>query len=75
MNDVREKKAVLIDGFKGASIGIKTTEDCIQFWAENLGELVTNPLVTDNGETVGDRNRAELHKMLNDWLNNSWRNT
>jgi hypothetical protein len=72
MNEVREKKIVLIDGFKGASIGIKTTQEYIQFWSEDLGALVTNPLVTDTGETVGDRNRAQLHTLLNEWLDKTW---
>jgi hypothetical protein len=30
--------------------------------------LVKNPQTTDNGKTVGERNREEFHKRLDAWL-------
>ena len=63
---------VLIDGFESRSlgnIGIKITEERIEFSSKNgFGRLLTNPLKTDNGQTVGERNRTYLHEKLDAWL-------
>jgi hypothetical protein len=34
--------------------------------------IVRNDLVTDDGRTVGERQRAELHAMLDHWLDGTW---
>jgi len=34
--------------------------------------LVRNPDITDNGKTVGERNREEFHKRLDAWLDGTW---
>jgi len=33
---------------------------------------LTNPRKTDNGQTVGERNRAALHRRLDAWLDGTW---
>jgi hypothetical protein len=71
-----EKEEALIDGFAMPTcmIGIKLSNQRIEFIAENgFGNLLTNPLKTDNGLTVGERNRAGLHRRLDAWLDGIWR--
>jgi hypothetical protein len=63
---------VLFDGYSEPvrTIGVRTDGDAIMFFCHlDSGTLLTNPLVTDNGMTLGDRNRALLLNMLNEWLN------
>jgi hypothetical protein len=36
-----------------------------------FGKLANNPLKTTNGFTVGQRNRAFLHTLLDAWIDNS----
>ena len=52
------------------AIGIKTTEERIEFSSGvfGLGRWLMDPSVTDNGQTVGERNRAHLHEKLDAWL-------
>ena len=62
-------------GFLGptAAIGVKTSKEKIEFSADTgFGNLLTNPLKTDNGQTVGERNRAWLHAQLDAWLDNTF---
>lgn len=63
---------VMLSGFVRpiGAIGIKTTEGKIEFSSGifGLGRWLTDPLVTDNGQTVGERNRAYLHEKLDAWL-------
>lgn len=56
------------------AIGIKTTEEKIEFSSGilGLGRWLTDPLMTDNGQTVGERNRAYLHEKLDAWLNKTY---
>jgi hypothetical protein len=77
---MNEKDEALIDGFRFSqggkmyAVGIKTSDKRIEFNAEDgFGSLLTNPLKTDNGLTVGERNRAALHRRLDAWLDGTWR--
>ena len=73
------KEEALIDGFmfpqrgKMYAVGIKTSDKRIEFSVEDgFGTLMTNPRKTDNGLTVGERNRASLHRRLDAWLDGTW---
>jgi hypothetical protein len=70
------KEEVLIDGFESrpiGDIGIKTSAERIEFSSDTgFGKLLTNPLKTDNGQTVGERNRAWLHAKLDEWLDGNF---
>jgi hypothetical protein len=69
------KEEALVDGFVSplCVVGIKTSDERIEFIAEKgFGKLMTNPLKTDNGLTVGERNRALLHRRLDAWLDGTW---
>jgi len=70
------KEEVLVDGFESraiGAIGIKTTEERIEFSSDTgFGKLLTNPLKTDNGQTIGERNRSYLHAQLDAWLNKTF---
>jgi hypothetical protein len=74
---VREKTVVLADGYEKpitSVLEIRTSEHRLTFSAwSGFGSLLTKELVTDNGQTVGERNRAALHTMLDEWLDNTWR--
>lgn len=66
-----------IDGYSTSAgnghIAIKVNNQFIQFNADKgFGTLITNPLKTDNGMTVGERNRAALHRRLDAWLDGTW---
>ena len=64
------KEEVLVDGFSEiiGAISIKTSEKKIEFVSDTgFGILLTNPLNTDNGQTIGERNRAWLHARLDAW--------
>ena len=66
---------VLVDGFESrpfGAIGIKIAKEKIEFFSNGFGRLLTNPLVTDNRQTIGDRNRAYLHAKLDAWLNKTF---
>jgi hypothetical protein len=66
---------LFISGFESpiGSIGIKINMDRIEFSSDNgFGNLLTNPLKTDNGLTVGERKRAELHARLDSWLDKTF---
>jgi hypothetical protein len=66
---------VLVDGFESravGAIGIKITEEKIEFSSDGFGRLLTNPLMTDNGQTIGERNRAYLHAKLDAWLDKTF---
>jgi hypothetical protein len=70
------KEETLIDGLAKPMhmIGIKSSDESIQFSAYiGFGKLLTNPLKTDNGQTVGERNRAALHRRLDAWLDGKWK--
>ena len=65
----------LIDGYSSplAYINIKTSDERIEFSSDTgFGSILVNPLKTDNGQTVGERNRALLHDKLDAWLNKTW---
>ena len=62
-------------GFAGlpAAIGVKTSKEQIEFSCDTgFGNILTNPLKTDNGQTVGERNRAWLHAKLDEWLDGNF---
>ena len=66
---------VLTSGFSGppAAIGVKTSKEEIEFSCDTgFGDILTNPLKTDNGQTVGERNRAWLHAQLDAWLDKTF---
>ena len=66
----------LLDGFAhptAFAIGVKITEEKIEFSSDTgFGRLLTNPLRTDNGQTVGERNRHWLHAKLDAWLDRTF---
>ena len=65
----------LIDGYANpiAYIHINISNERIQFLSvTGFGSLLTNPLLTDNGQTVGERNRSLLHDRLDAWLDKTW---
>jgi len=66
------KEIVLMHGFgstKTDHVVIKTSDDQIQFLTNTgFGTLFTDKLKTDNGQTVGERNRSNLHAMLDAWI-------
>jgi len=65
------KEIVLTNGFNipSTDVVIKTSDDQIQFSTNTgFGTLFTDKLKTDNGQTVGERNRANLHAMLDAWI-------
>jgi len=66
----------LIDGFESraiGAIGIKITKERIEFSSDTgFGRLLTDPRMTDNGQTVGERNRAWLHAKLDAWLDGTF---
>ena len=69
------KEEALIDGFVSPLIfiDIKSSNERIEFIADKgFGTLLTNPRKTDNGQTVGERNRAALHRRLDAWLDGTW---
>ena len=69
------KEEALIDGYVSplCVVGIKTSDERIEFIAEKgFGTLLTNPRRTDNGQTIGERNRAALHRRLDAWLDGTW---
>jgi len=68
----------LIDGYASpiSCVHIKTSDERIEFSSDTgLGALLTNSLLTDNGQTVGERNRKALHERLDAWLDKSEKNT
>jgi hypothetical protein len=74
---VKEKMVVLTDGCEKpitSLLEVRTSEHRLTFSAwSGFGSLLTKELVTDNGQTVGERNRAALHTMLDEWLDDKWR--
>ena len=65
----------LVDGYTRplAVIQTKITEEKIEFSSDTgFGRLLTNPLMTDNGQTIGERNRAYLHAKLDAWLDKTF---
>jgi hypothetical protein len=70
------REEVLIEGFESrptGSIAIRMTAEKIEFSSKNgFGRLLTNPRLTDNGQTVGERNRAEIHERLDEWLDGNF---
>lgn len=74
---MNEKQESFVNGFNKnpfLAVGIKTSDKRIEFSTEQgFGELLTNPQKTDNGLTVGERNRAALHRRLDAWMDGTWR--
>jgi hypothetical protein len=69
------KEEALIDGFASPMpiIGIKSSNESIEFKTQTgFGKLLTSPRKTDNGQTIGERNRAALHRRLDAWLDGTW---
>lgn len=70
------REEVLVDGFESRPVGTITTKmtaEKIEFYSDHgFGRLLTNPLMTDNGQTIGERNRAELHARLDAWLDGNF---
>jgi hypothetical protein len=60
---------VLMDKDPTHVIGVKIDGEAIMFFCNHgSGTLLTNELVTDDGRTVGERNRLLLLTVLNEWL-------
>ena len=73
---IREKSVVLISGMSKpmSSIGVKTSDQEIVFSGRgDIQTILKKDLVTDDGRTIGDRHRADLHQMLDQWLDGTWR--
>jgi hypothetical protein len=72
---IRETNTVLWGGIEKPqkSIGIRTSDHFIEFTGSGDFQMILrNDLVTDDGRTVGERQRAELHAMLDRWLDKTW---
>jgi hypothetical protein len=72
---IRETNTVLWGGFDAPrrTINIRTSGHFIEFsGGGDFQMIVRNELVTDDGRTVGERHRAELHAMLDHWLDGTW---
>ena len=70
------KEETLINGYAKPMhmIHMKSSDESIEFNAPiGFGDLLTNPRKTDNGQTIGERNRAALHKRLDAWLDGTWK--
>jgi hypothetical protein len=66
-----ELNLCLIDGYESPLyvIGVKSDDEAIMFYCRGgSGSLLTKELVTDNGQTIGERNRAQLHSIFDEWL-------
>ncbi len=63
---------VLVEGFESGAlgiIGVKTALEQIEFSSnKGFGRLLTDPRMTTNGQTIGERNRAWLHAKLDAWI-------
>jgi len=71
----KEKSVALVNGVSKpiGSLIIKTTDNYISFSGQgDIKQFVASELVTDDGRTVGERHRAELHTMLDEWLDGTW---
>lgn len=71
----REKRVAFVSGLSQpvGSLIIKTADNYIAFSGQgDIKQFVTNDLVTDDGRTVGERQRVELHEMLDQWLDGTW---
>jgi hypothetical protein len=69
------KEEALIDGYTAGllMVAIKSSNERIEFSAsKGFGSLLTNPRKTDNGQTIGERNRDLLHRRLDEWLDGKW---
>jgi hypothetical protein len=54
-------------------IDIEATREKLKFVGHgDHSFLVKNPDVTDNGKTVGERNREAFHRKLDAWLDGTW---
>ena len=67
---------VLTAGFgvshKGVGLSVNTIHDgtTITFTSGGvIKDILTDPRITDNGKTVGERNIEWLHEKLDDWIN------
>ena len=66
---------VLVEEYASPESGIhtKTSKKKIEFFFDTgFGRFLTNPLMTDNGQTIGERNRAGLHAELDAWLDGTF---
>ena len=71
----REKSVALVNGVSKpiGSLIIKTTDNYIAFSGQgDIKQFFASDLVTDDGRTVGERQRADLHEMLDQWLDGTW---
>jgi len=60
---------ILMDTDPTHVIGVKSDGEAIMFFCgQGSGTLLTDEQVTDDGRTVGERNRALLLSMLDVWL-------
>jgi len=74
---VKEKHVILSDGIANpiGFIEVRTSKEWLVFSGDDFGSVLTKNLITDTGETVGARNRAALHVMLDEWLDGTWMDT
>lgn len=60
---------VLMDTDPNHNIGVKSDGEAIMFFCgQGSGTLLTDGEMTENGMTIGERNRMLLLSMLNVWL-------
>jgi len=66
---------VLIAGFgvsyKGVGLNVNTTHDgsAITFTSGDIiKDILTDPRITNNGKSVGERNIEWLHEKLDGWI-------
>lgn len=74
----KEKSVALVNGASKpiGSLIIKTTDNYIAFSGQgDIQQFVASDLIADDGRTVGERQRAELHTMLDEWIDGTWVDT
>ena len=57
--------------YTGVGIGAEVVNDesTIKFTAgDGMKNCLTDPLMTDNGKTIGERNIDWLHEQLDEWI-------
>jgi len=71
---MKDAEEFFVDG-RGptCNVGIKTSNKRIEFSAdEGFKAWLTDPRKTVDGSTVGECNRASLHRRLDAWLDGTW---
>lgn len=70
MNEVLMSGFGINDGATGYAVTVAYEDKVITFTVgSKANQALTDPKITDNGKSVGDRNIEWLHAKLDDWIN------